>query len=136
MQFIPYYLFGSGFGFLVDLIIFTTLRTNLGTNISVVISFLCGILTSFLVLSTILNYRLNKKRLGLLIQLFIGIGTLLINIIVLNCIDYSLQFINYELYINDLDNSHSYALISKIISSCIGFVWTSSMTGKFLFKKK
>ena len=136
IQFIPFYLLGSGCGFLVDLIIFTILRTNLGTNISVVISFLFGVLTSFFVLSTVLNHRLKKKRLGLLMQLIIGIGTLLVNIIVLNFIDYSLQLINYELYINNLDKSHYYALFSKITSSSIGFLWTSSMTAKFLFKKK
>ena len=136
IQFLPFYLSGSSLGILVHLVIFTILRTDLGTNISFLVSYVFGAFTSFFLFSTILKYRLKKKRLGILLQLLIGLVTFLINIIVLNLIDFSLQFINYELYINDLDNSYYYALFSKIIASCIGFIWTSSMTGKFLFKKK
>ncbi len=135
MNFIPFYLVGSGCAFTIDLIIFTFLRTSLGSNISAVIAFIFGTITSFLVLSSILEYRLRKKRIGIIIQLLIGLGTLLINIVVLNIIDYSSERINYELYINYLDKSHYYALFSKIIASCIGFLWTSSLTGKFLFRK-
>ena len=135
IKFIPFYLVGSGCAFTIDLIVFTLLRTSLGSNISAVIAFIFGTITSFLVLSSILEYRLRKKRICIVIQLLIGIGTLLINIVVLNIIDYSSERINYELYINYLDKSHYYALFSKIIASCIGFLWTSSLTGKFLFKK-
>ena len=135
IKFIPFYLVGSGCAFAIDLIVFTLLRTSFGSNISALIAFIFGTITSFLVLSTILEYRLSKKRIGIIIQLLIGLGTLLINIIVLNIIDYSAERINYELYINFLDKSHFYALFSKIIASCIGFLWTSSLTGKFLFKK-
>ncbi len=135
INFIPFYLVGSGCAFTIDLIVFTLLRTSLGSNMSAVIAFIFGTITSFLVLSRILEYRLNKKRIGIVIQLLIGIGTLLINIVVLNIIDYSSERINYELYINYLDKSHYYALFSKIIASCIGFLWTSSLTGKFLFRK-
>lgn len=135
IKFIPFYLVGSGCAFTIDLIIFTLLRTSLGSNMSAIIAFIFGTITSFLVLSSILEYRLRKKRIGIVIQLLIGLGTLLINILVLNIIDYTSEKINYELYINFLDKSHYYALFSKIIASCIGFLWTSSLTGKFLFKK-
>ena len=135
INFIPFYMVASGCAFTIDLIVFTLLRTSLGANMSAVIAFIFGTITSFLVLSNILEYRLKKKRIGIIIQLFIGLGTLLINIAVLNIIDYSSERINYELYINYLDKSHYYALFSKIIASCIGFFWTSSLTGKFLFKK-
>ena len=135
IKFIPFYLIGSGCAFTVDLIVFTILRTSFGSNISALIAFSFGTITSFLVLSNILKYRLRKKRFGIIIQLLIGLGTLLINIVVLNIIDYSSETINHELYINYLDKSHYYALFSKIIASCIGFLWTSSLTGKFLFKK-
>ena len=135
IKFIPFYLVGSGCAFTIDLIVFTLLRTTLDSNMSAVIAFIFGTITSFLVLSNILEYRLRKKRIGIIIQLLIGLGTLLINIVVLNIIDYSSERINYELYINYLDKSHYYALFSKIIASCIGFLWTSSLTGKFLFKK-
>ena len=136
MQFLRSYLFVSGFGLLVQLVIFTILRTDLGTNISFFVSYIFGVLTSFFLLSTFFQNRIRKKRLAILLQFLIGLVTFLINIVVLNLIDFSFQFINYDLYINDLDRSHYYALFSKIIASCIGFIWTSSMTGKFLFKKK
>ena len=135
IKFIPFYIVGSGCAFTIDLTVFTLLRTSLGSNISAIIAFAFGTITSFLVLSSILEYRLRKKRFGIIIQLLIGLGTLLINIMVLNIIDYSSEKINHELYINNLDKSHYYALFSKIIASCIGFVWTSSLTGKFLFRK-
>jgi len=54
----------------------------------------------------------------------------------LNSIDYLFQMYNYNLYSNVLNRNNYYALITKIISSSIGFLWTSSMTGKFLFKNK
>ena len=135
-EFLPFYLIGSGFAFTVDLTIFTLLRTNLGTNFSAFISFIFGTITSFFILLFITKYRLNKKRLGLIIQLSIGLGTLIINLIVLNSIDQIWKSYNYMLYINTLNKSNYYALISKIISSGIGFIWTSYMTGLFLFKKK
>ena len=135
IQFVPFYLVASGCAFTIDLIIFTLLRTNIGANISAVIAFFFGTIVSFLVLTSILEYRLRKKRFGIIIQLIIGLGTLSINILVLNIIDYCSQKINYELYIDYLDKSYYYALLSKIIASGVGFLWTSSLTSKFLFKK-
>ena len=135
INFIPLYLIGSGCAFSIDLIVYTLLRTSLGSNMSAIFAFIFGTITSFLVLSSILEYRLRKKRIGIIIQLLIGLGTLLINIVVLNIIDYGAEKINYQLYNDFLDKSYYYALFSKIIASCIGFLWTSSLTGKFLFKK-
>ena len=136
LEFIPFYLIGSGFAFTVDITIFTVLRSTLGTNLSAFISYIFGSITSFIVLLIITKYRLNKRRFGLLIHLIIGLGTLAINLIVLNSIDYILHLYNYTLYTNVLNESNYYALITKTVSSCIGFLWTSYMTGKFLFKKK
>lgn len=135
-KFIPFYLIGSGAAFIVDLIIFTFLRNSLGVNLSAIIAFFFGTITTFVVLSIVLQYRLKKKRVGILIQLFIGLGTLLINIIILNLIDFLLLKIDITLYQNILDKSRYYALITKTISSSIGFLWTSSLTGKYLFKQK
>ena len=136
LEFVPFYLIGSGFAFAVDLTIFTLLRTSLGTNYSAFIAYIFGTITSFFILLFITKYRLNKKRLGLIIQLSIGLGTLFINLIVLNSIDQLTKSYNYMLYMNTLNKSNYYALISKIISSGIGFIWTSYMTGILLFKKK
>ena len=136
LEFVPFYLIGSGVAFTVDITIFTLLRANIGTNYSAFIAYIFGTITSFSILLTITKYRLNKKRFGLIIHLIIGLGTLIINLIVLNFIDYIIQFYNNILYYNTLNKSNYYALITKIISNGIGFLWTSFMTGKFLFKKK
>ena len=136
LEFIPYYLVGSGFAFTIDLTVFTLLRSNAGTNISACIAYIFGTITSFSILLLISKYRLNKKRFGLLIHFIIGLGTLVINLLILNCIDYISELINYKLYVNTLNKSYFYALSTKAIASCIGFVWTSFMTGKFLFKKR
>ena len=136
LEFVPFYLIGSGFAFTVDLTIFTLLRTSLGPNYSAFISYVFGTITSFFILLLITKYRLNKKRSGLIIQLSIGLGTLIINLIALNSIDQIMKSYNYMLYMNTLNHSKYYALISKVISSGIGFIWTSYMTGIFLFKKK
>ena len=106
INFIPFYLVGSGCAFTIDLIVFTLLRTSLGSNMSAVIAFIFGTITSFLVLSNILEYRLRKKRIGIVIQLLIGLGTLLINIVVLNIIDYSSEKINYDT--NTSNHHHFY----------------------------
>ena len=136
LEFVPFYLFVSWLAFTVDISIFTLLRTNLGTNYSALIAYIFGTITSFSTLLFITKYRLNKKRVGLLIHLLIGLGTLLINLIILNSVDYIAKLYNYVLYAEILNNSKYYALSTKVISSGIGFIWTSSMTGKFLFKKK
>ena len=136
LEFFPFYLIGSGVAFTVDITIFTLLRANIGTNYSAFIAYIFGTITSFSILLTITKYRLNKKRFGLIIHLIIGLVTLIINLIVLNFIDYITQFYNNILYYNTLNKSNYYALITKIISNGIGFLWTSYMTGKLLFKKK
>ncbi len=136
LEFIPFYLIGSGFAFTVDLSIFTLLRTSLGTNYSALIAFIFGTITSFSILLFITKYRLNRKRIGLLIHLLIGLGTLIINLIILNSIDNIAKLYNHFLYTEILNNSNLYAISTKVISSGIGFIWTSYMTGKLLFKKK
>ena len=136
LEFIPFYLIGSGFAFTVDITIFTLLRTSFGTNYSAFISYIFGTITSFTILLIITSYRLERKRSGLIIHLLIGLGTLIINLIVLNSIDQITQKYNFALYMDTLNKSNLYAMISKVISSGIGFLWTSYMTGKILFKKK
>ena len=136
LEFIPYYLIGSGLAFTVDLTIFTLLRSSFGTNYSAFIAYIFGTITSFSTLIFITKYRLRKKRIGLLIHLLIGLGTLIINLIILNSIDFIFRFYNYSFYTETLNNNNYYALITKATSSGIGFIWASSMTEKLLFKKK
>ena len=133
IKFLPYYLFGSGTAFIIDLIVFTIFRGIFGPTISAIIAFTFGTFTLFTVLSTFLRGKFKRKRYGMLIQLLIGLVTLLINILVLNMIDFLCLRINYEFFIIHLDKSYFYAFLSKLIASCLGFFWTSVMTRKFLF---
>ncbi len=136
LEFVPFYLIGSGFAFTVDITVYTLLRANIGTNYSAFIAYIFGTITSFSILLTITKYRLNKKRFGLTIHLIIGLGTLIINLIILNTIDHITQYYNNIFYYNTLNKNNYYALITKIISNGIGFLWTSYMTSKLLFKKR
>ena len=60
LGFVPFYLIGSGFAFIVDITIFTMLRANFGTNYSAFIAYIFGTITSFSILLIITKYRLNK----------------------------------------------------------------------------
>ena len=106
LEFVPFYLIGSGFAFTVDISIFTLLRTNLGTNYSALIAYIFGTITSFSTLIFITKFRLRKKRVGLLIHLLIGLGTLIINLIILNSIDFIFRFYNYSFYTETLNNNN------------------------------
>ncbi len=133
IKFLPSFFIGSGSAFLIDIIIFTILRNSLGTNISALISLFVGSLTIFTILRFLQVSRIKRKRKGLFIQLCIGIGSLIINLICLNIIDYLTQSINADAYYQYLNESRIYAALSRLVAGCFGFLWTSSMTSKFLF---
>ncbi len=132
---IPHFLLGSGTAFTVDLLTYTLLSPVIGINLSAAISFVIGTIVLYLVFSITTQPRIKKKRYGLSSQIIVGIGTLSINIVVLNF----LQLIYFSLSTSLksyllISSPYNYALVSKIIASSCGFFWTSSMTMKFLFK--
>jgi len=133
LSFLPNFLKASGSAFIVDSLVFTSLRPSLGTNNSAIISFLFGTLTLFSILHFLNLSRIKSKRIAILIQLFIGIGSFAINLLILNLIDSIFFSINYSLFISTLDKSFIYAFAIRFIAACFGFIWTSVMTNKFTF---
>ena len=130
---LPNLFFGSGLAFIVDLITYSILRSNFGINISAILAFIFGVNTLYFTLRIRLKSKIKRKRKGLLIQLLIGVGSLLINIFILNMIDLFLIEFYPDDYFMNLNQSSIYAAITKTISSLIGFIWTSIMTSKFVF---
>ena len=120
--------------FIVDLITYSILRSNLGINISAIIAFIFGVNTLYFTLRIRLKSKIIRKRKGLLIQLLLGFGSLLINILVLNMIDLFLIKFYPDYYFLKFNQSSIYAGITKTISSSIGFIWTSTMTSRFVFE--
>ena len=92
LEFVPFYLIGSATAFIVDITIFTLLRASLGTSYSAFISYIFGTITSFSILLMITRYKLNKKRVGLIIHFSIGLGTLIINLTIIRFCPYIEEF--------------------------------------------
>ena len=129
---LPYYIFSSGPAFFVDLAIYTSLHPILGTNFSAVLSFLGGTAVLYFLLRLTRASKITSKREGFALQLLIGIGSLVINLLSLNLLDFAHSALIGSTSINFL-SGNAYAFASKIIASTFGFIWTSSMTMKKVF---
>ena len=136
LKFLPSFIKASGSAFFVDSIVFTLLRPTFGTNYSAIISFLFGTITLFSVLRLLNISRIKSRKIGALVQLFIGLGSFSINIMILNILDYIFISINQLFYSTYLDKSFIYAFAIRFFSACVGFIWTSIMTNKFTFTSK
>ena len=136
IKFLPSFIKASGSAFLIDSLVFTFLRPTLGTNYSACISFLCGTITLFSVLRIFNESRIKRKRTGILVQSFIGLGSFFINLCMLNLFDYLFKSFDYLFYNANLNKSFLYAFMIRFLSACIGFIWTSTMTNKFTFTSK
>ena len=134
LKILPNLFFGSGLAFIVDLITYSILRSHFGINISAILAFIFGVNTLYFTLRIRLKSKIKRKRKGLLIQLLIGVGSLLINIFILNMIDLFLIEFYPDDYFMNFNQSSIYAGITKTISSSIGFIWTSTMTSRFVFE--
>lgn len=133
IKFIPKFFTGSFIAFLVDNFTYSSLRPLLGINYSAIFAFLAGASTLFIFLEINRSLaRISGKRKGFIVLLFIGIGSLIINIIFLNIIENILfEIIKFASKINPF-----YAGLTKLISSGFGFIWSSLMTSKYLYKIK
>ena len=119
--------------FLVDIMVFTLLRPLLGINFSASIAFLISQITLFLVSNLFFNKRIKSIKKGVALQILIGIGSLLINLLVLNGLD----LLIYNLYTSSylvFGKSYLVSFLMKIISGIFGYAWTSTMVNKLLFK--
>ena len=134
--FLPSFLVGAGSAFFVDFSIYTFLKPILGINSSALISFIFGTLTIYSILRIRNNSKIKSKKIGFSIQFLIGIGSFVINLIILNLLDFFPFNFFQDQFLSEPYNSRYIAAINKLISSSFGFIWTSSMTSKILFSNR
>ena len=130
---LPKYLMGSGAAFSADLITYTLLRPYLYISISLSISFLVGTCTLYFVLRRTTSPRIMKKRVGLPLQMGIGLGSFLINYLVL--IQLERFFIATSMQPSML-SALFIAASTKFIAACAGFIWSSYLTMKLNFSSR
>ena len=128
---LPFYLLASGVAFLFDISIYVLSWRYLGTNLSSIFAFIVGVFVLFSILRLTRESKYKKKRHGFIVQLFIGLVSLSINLLILNTFDWIFF---------DLNGSHTkhtitiyYPFFAKFISSSIGFLVSSNLTIKFNF---
>ena len=130
---LPKYLVGSGAAFTVDLIAYASLKPYLGISKSLSISFLVGTITLYSILRLTTNSKIRKKRIGLILQVGIGLGSFLINYWFLIQFE---GFFDVLLRQPMMFNEHFIAGLTKFIAACIGFIWSSYMTMKLNFESR
>ncbi len=134
--FLRFYLIATFFALIVDLSIYTYLRNHINIISSATISFILSQITVFSILNNLQIRKIKKKRYALTMQFLIGLGTVSIHIIVLKFLDSNLYLLGYLGIQNMIKNKNIYNFTSKFFAACIGFIWTSLMTRKFIFKPK
>ena len=134
--FLRFYLTATFFGVIVDLVIYTYLRNHINIISSATSSFILSQITVFSILNALQQRKIKRKRYALSIQFLIGLGTVSIHIIILKFLDSNIHLLGYFGMQNILNNKNFYSITSKFIAACIGFIWTSLMTRKFIFKPK
>ena len=128
---LPFYLLASGLAFLFDISVYVLSWRYFGTNLSSIFAFLVGVFVLFSILRLTRESKYKKKRHGFVVQLFIGLVSLSINLLILNIFDWIFF---------DLNGVHTkntttiyYPLFAKFISSSIGFLASSNLTIRFNF---
>ena len=136
LNFLRFYLIATFFGVIVDLVVYTYLRNYVSIISSAIISFILSQITVFSILNTLQYRKIKRKRYAFTIQSLIGLGTVSIHIIILKFLDSNIYLIEYFGIQNILKSKNLYSITSKFIAACFGFIWTSLMTRKFIFKPK
>ncbi len=134
--FLRFYLTATFFGVIVDLVIYTYLRNHINIISSATSSFILSQITVFSILNALQQRKIKRKRYALSIQFLIGLGTVSIHIIILKFLDSNIYLLGYFGMQNILNDKNLYSIASKFIAACFGFIWTSLMTRKFIFKPK
>ena len=131
IQSLSKYLTGSAAAFLVDLITYASLKPYLDISKSLSISFLVGTCTLYFILRNSTHSRIRKKRFGLLLQTGIGLGSFLINYLILIYLER--LFLVMSIHPTIL-NAHFIAALTKFFAACAGFIWSSYLTMKLNFE--
>ena len=128
-KFFPFYLISSFIAFVTDASFYSFLRPKYGIVFAAINAFLAGTTILFFMLRLTNKSKIKSKRKGFLLQIFIGLGSLFINIFALFFIDILVEFIFQDSFqINSI-----YSFFTKIISGCFGFIWSSFLTSKYNF---
>lgn len=130
---LPAYMLPSGIAFTVDIITYTLLRSIIGINLSAFFAFVLGSTTLYIALRLTRAPKLSKKRYAVIIQILIGLGSLTINLIILNLIQYLVSLNSAFLELSREEWSYLFTITAKLLASASGFLWTSSVTMKSLF---
>lgn len=133
LQFLPSYLIATSFALFFDVSAYTLLVPKFGINFSAFLTFIGSQLILFTILKLNLKSKIIRKRFAFPLQIFIGSITLVIHIIVLNILSIIVPKINIFFLQDLVNNEKIYNSSSKIFAACIGFLWTSTMTRKFIF---
>ena len=133
LKYLPHFLKVTGIAFSLNIFLYTFLKPKIGINASGFIAEICGTLVLYSILRLSRKPKINKTIYGVSVQYLISAIAVAINIIALNIIN--LIYINYLLKFNFISTiSETYiAIISKILASILGMIWTSSMTMRFSF---
>ncbi len=134
--FLRYYLKATFLGLIVDLVLYTFLRNYVNIITSASISFIASQITLFTILNSLQVRKIRKKRYALPLQFLIGIVTISIHVVVLKFIDSNNYLIKYLNIQNIFLDKNLYNFITKFIAACVGFIWNSLMTRKFIFTPK
>lgn len=133
LKYLPHYLKVSGIAFLLNIFLYTFLKPKIGINASGFIGEIIGTLVLYSILRLSRKPKINKTIFGVSVQYLISAITVSINIIALNIINFF--YIKYLIDFNFFStiSETNISIISKIIASILGMIWTSSMTMKFSF---
>ena len=136
LKFLKFYLFATFFGLITDLFTYSFARNYFDIIFSASISFFISQSVLFSILNIFQVRNIKKKRYAFQLQLLISIGTVFIHIIVLQFLDNNIFKIDNIIIEKIISEKNIYNFISKFIAACFGFIWTSTMLKKFIFKTK
>ena len=134
IRFISRFSIASVSSFFIDIFTYAFLKQYLGINISALISFLTSQIILFLLLKIFLVSRKANNFKSFFILILIGLGSFLIHIVILNIIDLIIYHSYYNFYNQTYFNSKTGAIVTKLICGVFGFLWSSTLINKKLFK--
>ena len=134
IRYISHFSIASIFAFSIDLSTYALLKPSMGINSSLIISFISSQITLFILLKLFMVRKISNNLKSFLILILIGLGSLLINMVVINTIDSYINIYYHNFYYETYAQSKYAAIITKLISGAFGYLWSSTTISKILFK--
>ena len=132
----PSYFISTFFALITDNLIYSLTKNIYGIFFSTIFAFILSQIVLYSFLRKLAKEKFRNRFKGFLVQILISIGTLIINLIVLNLIDYFETNYSYYNFLNSTESSLIYNSITKFIANGFGFLWTSILTSRFTFSSK